>query len=312
MSAASYVAAFRTHFWSDPVERLARRMQGACEDGGFIVLADETHGPVPAPFAKIAHTDRLGALGLPRAPKKRSLWFNCDYGLYVLRQALPGHDYYVMSEYDVAVNAPLGPLVRAAADRGLDLVAHDCAPAPLEWHWRANADAWFAEPWRAFIYFVVVSGRAVDRLLERRRAMAARVQAGEPSAFCESFVISAAREEGLTWASVSEFVDASDLNFRPHLHIDDPKANRPGSLVHSVLGGERIISAMLAEAEGRRYFKRSSPLRRALSHEPFDTVAPALYAKLVHEGDTNSLELLRALTAKRGLSWPPGSAPTSV
>lgn len=304
---ATYAAAFRTHLWSASVERLGRRMQAACDDGRFAVLADESHGPVPSPFAKVSHTDDMRTLGLPRLPKLRSLWFNGDYGLYVMRQAMPDCDYYVMSEYDVAVNTPIGPLARAAAGRGLDLIAHQCGPAPLDWHWRDNACAWFDQPWRAFIFFVVVSARAVDRLLARRRDMAARRRPGERPAFCESFMISVVREEGLAWANLSEFVDTTDLKVRPHLHIDDPRAGQPGSLVHPVLGSERIISALLAETAGRAYFKHSSALRRAFDHEPFEKVAPALYAKLVQESDAQSLGLLQEETAQRGLTWPPTS-----
>ncbi len=280
-------------------------MQAACDDGRFTVLADESHGPVPSPFAKVSHTDDMRALGLSRSPKLRSLWFNGDYGLYAMRQAMPDCDYYVMSEYDVAVNTPIGPLVRGAAGRGLDLIAHQCGPAPPDWHWRDNACAWFAQPWRAFIFFVVVSARAVDRLLACRRDMAARRRPGERPAFCESFMISTVREEGLAWANLSEFVETADLKVRPHLHIDDPRASLPGSLAHPVLGSERIVDTLLAETSGGAYFKHSSPLRRAFDHEPFEKVAPALYAKLVQDGDGLSLSFLQAETARRGLTWPP-------
>jgi len=120
----SYVATFRTHPWSPAIAAMDARMEAHYRRGRFLVVADETNGPLDVtPYDKLAHTMHFNGLGLPRAPDEMTMWHCGDYALYALLHALPRHDYYLLSEYDVAVNTNLDALVAAAARHGLDLVA---------------------------------------------------------------------------------------------------------------------------------------------------------------------------------------------
>ena len=101
----TYVAAFRTHVWDESIALLARRLANACTSSRFVVLADETNGTIDVSgYEKITHTDDARIFGLPKFPSDRLLWYNSDYPLYFLHQAFPGRDYYLLSEYDLAVN----------------------------------------------------------------------------------------------------------------------------------------------------------------------------------------------------------------
>jgi hypothetical protein len=131
----SYVAAFRTHQWSPSIAAMAARLEAHCRHGRFIVVADETNGPLNvAPYEKLAHTVDFSGLGLPLTPADNTLWHCGDYALYALLHALPRHDYYLLSEYDVAVNTNLDALVAAASRQGLDLVAPWLRPTSSRWY----------------------------------------------------------------------------------------------------------------------------------------------------------------------------------
>ena len=286
-----YVAAFRAYAWSDDIEELARRFFRACPSARQVVLADETRGPLPiSGYEVVRHTEDTSSLGLPIYPKGSSLWFNVDYGAYILRDALPDYDYYLLSESDLAVNLELEPMVQAAADRQIDIVTHDVRLSDPEWHWHADGAANFDEVWRSLLFFMVLSGRAIDLLADERRRMGVELEAGRLAAwpFCEPFVPSVLKRAGMRFAEVSEFAATEHLNFRPRISLDDPRANQPGSLAHSVLGREAFLKASIAEQPPRDWFFPNTELHRALhAYPPADYVealGAAFAARLDHAG----------------------------
>jgi hypothetical protein len=318
----NYVAAFRTHVWDEQIAELAARLAGACASARFVVLADETRGRIDvSDYEKISHTDDTAAFGLPKYPPERSMFYNCDYALYFLHQALPDYDYYLVSEYDVAVNTDVDVIVRAAAERELDLVAHGFQGLSPSWSWpwypREKAAAAFPEPIVAWIQFMLVSRRALLHLLSARQQWAATDgTAGWP--FCELFIPSAINEmAGAGMAELGEFADVGLFRGRPYMRLEDERTSRPGTIVHPVHGKKQYLFRVLPEhSSGLRspedrasnYFRKGSALHQALEPIPFDELVEPLRAALLRERDHVGLGCLRDEMRRRGLPEDPASA----
>ena len=292
----NYVAAFRTYTWDDDVRELARRFFAACPSARQVVLADETRGPLGiTEYELISHTEDTSGIGLIVEPPGGSLWYNVDYGPYILRDRLPGYAYYLTSESDLAVNADLEPMVRAAVDRGIDIVTHQVMRSAPPWHWHDNAAACFNDPWRSILFFMLMSDRAIDVLAAARRDMGAAFRRGELAQwpFCEPFVPSVGMRAGLSFSEISEFVDTTHLNYRPRIALDDPRANRPGALAHSVLGRRPFIRSVIAENEPRDFFFPGSDVHEALSVYPLEDYADQLHAAFAARSDHAAMNRFR-------------------
>lgn len=247
-----FVSAFRTYAWNSEIRELAIRFFRSTAGTRQVILADETRGSLHIDgFEVISHTEDTSKYDLIKHPSSKSLWYNVDYGAYILRKELPEYDYYVLSESDLAVNADLTSMLADVAENEIDFVAHGVQRSTPDWYWHENATQTSAEPWRSLLFFMVFSARAIDSLYAERRALGRSFLAGETKtwSFCEPFVPSVLFLAKMRFRALSYYVDTVDLNFRPRLSIDDPKANRPGSLAHSVLGVDAFMRAVIAEGK---------------------------------------------------------------
>ena len=288
-----YVAAFRAYQWDEDIAALARRFFDACPAARQVVLADETRGKLGIQgYEVVSHTEDTSDFGLLVYPAGNSLWHNVDYGLYILRARLPGYDYYLTSESDLAVNTKLDPIAAQAAAAGIDLVAHWVRPATPDWYWYENARASFENPLGSLLFFMLASARAVDLLFHMRRQMtlARQTNAAAEWPFCEAFVPTLLQMAGMRLAEISAYADTENLRLRPRLLLTDPRANRPGSLAHSVLGKTAYIRAILKEHDPRDWFTPGSELRQALA-----PLAPEDYASQLHEALTEIGEEKKAV-----------------
>ncbi len=305
-SSLRYVAAFRTYAWDEEIAELARRFFAATPSARQVVLVDETRGPIEVPgYEKITHSEQTACPELPNYPRGRSLWFNVDYGIYALQRALPDFDYYLLSESDLSVNLSLEPMMRFAIDQGIDLIAHKVRPSSPSWYWHAHGLALSPDPWQALLFFMVLSRRAIKCLLAERRQQALRLAAGETDLwpFCEAFVPTVLKSAGMRFADVDAFAATHNLDFRPRLSLHDPRASRPGSLAHSVLGGKRFIAALLAQHPPRDFFRPGSELREGLlSQMPFEDMSEPLLRALAAQRDYPGQALLLEEAAANG--WP--------
>jgi F5/8 type C domain len=304
-----YLAAFRTHVWDDEIAELARRFFAALPTSRQVVLVDESHGPVAVPgYEKISHTDNTESLGLPNYPTGQSLWFNGDYAVYFLQRAFPDFDYYVLSESDLAVNLSLEQMMRSVSENSVDLVAHRIERSTPDWFWHRHGLTVSDAPWRALVFFMVLSRRAIACLFEERQQLARRFAAREiePWPFCEAFVPSVLKStSGMKFAEVGAFADVENLRFRPWLSLHDPRASRPGSLVHPVLGGKRFIARLLARHLPRDVFIEGSDLRQGLlSQTPFENIVEPVRRALSKERDHAGVALLYEEAAAQG--WTAG------
>jgi uncharacterized protein (DUF1810 family) len=306
-SSVRYVAAFRTYTWDEGIAELAQRFFAAVPSARQVLLVDETRGPIEIPgYEKISHTDHTACSDLPNNPPGRSLWFNVDYGIYSLQRQLPDFDYYLLSESDVAVNVPLEPMIRFASARRIDLIAHGVEPSTPDWFWHSHGLVLSPYPWRSLLFFMVLSRRAIACLLAARRQLAQRFAVGEIDLwpFCEAFVPTVLKSTpGMRFAKVSRFAATGNLAFRPRLSLHDPRANRPGSLVHSVLGAKRFIATLLATHPPRDFFSEGCELREGLiSQAPFEDVVEPLRRALAKKRDQAGIALLHEEAAAQG--WP--------
>ena len=300
------VAAFRAYRWGPDIALLAHRFFAQCPGARHVVLLNETDGPIDiGEHEKVAHGSDFGALGLPEHPVGRSLWFNGDYAYVFLRRALPDHDYYLIVESDVAVNLPLAPMVEAAAEGGIDAVMHQLRPAHPDWVWYQQACAQ-PEPWTAFLFVCLFSARALDALLAERQALARRRAVGALMLWpiVESFVPTTLRVRQMRIAELAAFADVEDLRYRPQMRLRDPRAQRPGTLVHPVLGSRELVRSLLGEHAPGDYHVPGTVLRQALADEPLADIAGPLHDAFARIGDHQAIALLHREMLGQGLPFP--------
>jgi hypothetical protein len=274
-----FIVAFRTHVWDEHVAYLARKLYGYAAGARFIILADETNGALDtSPFEKLSHTQDFSGFGLPAYPPNNPLWFNSDYPLYPLRQAFPHAARYAMVEYDVAVNVDITRLMQHALDHGMDMLAHDIRPAGEDWVWRQFCVAHFPRVYRALIPVLIMSGRGIDALLARRQAMAA----AKPPAdymdwpFCEPFIPSTLAEIfGPHFGELREHAKLPFYDWTNPRHLNEPAANRPGTICHPILGGRHFALKRMAYEKPDGILNPASLLRQKLPLcDPADFIKP--------------------------------------
>ena len=303
-----YVAAFRAYEWTTDIALLAQRYFDNCPGARHVVLMNEANGPIDVGrYEKVSHGDDFSAFGLPERPVGRSLWFNADYSYAFLRHALPDYDHYIISESDVAVNLSLERMARYAAEHEVDAILHQLQPAAPDWHWYQEALAQ-DEPWMAYVFICLFSGRALDAMLEARQALARAVEAGtvERWPIVESFIPTVLRARAMRFAEVGLFAEVEDLVYRPAKSLRDPCAHRPGTLVHPVLGRPGFTRSLLSGHAPGDYFREGSVLRQGLGAEPLEDVAPTLAYALAHAGDHLGLAMLHDEMRRQGLAVPRG------
>ncbi len=308
MTVPRYVAAFRAYEWTEDIALLAQRYFDNCPGARHVVLLNEANGPIDVGcYEKVSHGDDFSAFGLPERPVGRSLWYNADYSYAFLRQALPQYDHYVISESDVAVNLSLDRVVRYAADHEVDAVVHQLQPARPDWHWYREALAQ-DEPWMAYVFICLFSGHALDAMLDARQALARAFDAGAVDRWpiVESFIPTVLRARAMRFAEVGLFAEVENLVYRPVKSLRDPRAHRPGTLVHPVLGRPGFARSLLSGHPPRDYFRDGSVLRQALAAEPLADVAPTLADAFARSGDHVGLAMLHDEMRGQDLPVPCG------
>jgi len=248
---ALYLTAFRTHVWDEHVAKVAGLARASSRSGAFVVTADETRGPLDvAPFFKLPHTDDFTSLSLPNTPEGRSLWWNADYMLYLLRQRYPGFDYYILIEYDAFVNCDFDAIIAECAARRIDMAMHALQRIWQGSHWAYPSVHEISEDgkaWQALIPVVIISGKAIDALYNYRLELAERLaqKTLKEWPYCEAVLPTAAFRIGLKVEEFSQFVDTSLLRFRPFLSLNDARLRKDQLFAHPVMGGRRYVKAFI-------------------------------------------------------------------
>jgi predicted O-methyltransferase YrrM len=266
-----FAAIFRTHVWDSDISEMAARAERCCGTGTFVIATDESKGPLSVGrFSKLSHTEDFSSYSLPSIPPDKVLWWNADYVLYLARRSLPDYDYYAMLEYDVHMNCDLPSIIEQCANAGIDLVARYLRPIEAN-HWsRPSIIEMSEDPWWALIPFVILSARAVDALLQRRQDIAVQLKEGKLRTwpYCETFIPTVIKHSpGMSLADASQFVNADMLRWRPFLSSRDPLLDRPNSVAHPVMSGQRFIRAFLSYEPPGSHLMTDGQLRTELQHE---------------------------------------------
>jgi len=306
----SLVVAFRTHLWDAAIAVLARRLAYYAQGLSFVVLADETHGPLETGhFTKLVHDSDFSDLGLPNYPANQVLWYNADYPLYLLRQEFPEATHFAMVEYDVAVNTDVTVILRDAQSRSIDFIAVQEDPEEA-WYWRTTITPHFARPKRCFMPFAVVSARAIDAMLARRQAAfkARPPERHEDWPFCEGFMPSVVAEmpDG-TLGELSAYARLPLFHYRFEQHVHDPEMNQEGTICHPVLGDERLVKRRFIYEPPAAILDPESGFHRQIQFCDPRIIAPLLEGHIRATGTPEMARRYVALAASR--NWPaPGTA----
>ena len=133
-------------------------------------------------------------------------WRCGDYCYYVARQARPDCDFYWLIEPDVRIHtADLGGFFKQFAASGADLLAAQYGARDGTWGWSRTIAPLGLQPFGCLYPITRLSGRAIDRLYEVRRAHSADPAIAERDAWPndEAFTASVLTAGGF---------DCSDLN----------------------------------------------------------------------------------------------------
>jgi hypothetical protein len=258
------IVAFRTHYWNDTVAMLARRVRGAIGNTLMVVLADESSNVIEIPnFNKLSHTSDFSEFRLPEIPLGKSLWFNGDYPLYLLRKRYPNYRYYVMIENDVAVNSDLVPFFNKIQRDDIKFVASDFSRRSHNWDFFESAGHHFDKIYGCLMPFVVVSADLIDGLYNKRLEIRDQISRNPSISwpFCEAFIASFVAQFSLGSAfDLRDFFYMPYFVFKPAIHIGNPWANLPNWITHPVLSGSQFVQKRLLEDKIEDVFDRSSKI----------------------------------------------------
>src|ERR1700761_4536176 len=217
---AREIAVLRTHFFNHRIKQEVRFLSGHFGDDVHVACPDrviEKPTPAMAGFARFiplgeAAIDRMA---LPRPPKWE--WLCGDYALYRARAECPEAEHIWLIEYDVAINfARASDFFARFADDTADFLAFDYEPATPAWSWTRLMRP-FGEPVMRCMFPVVrLSARALDHLLDQRRALAEVAPEVWPND--ESFVATVLTRDGFVCRSLNEGLTTADSFSwsRPH------------------------------------------------------------------------------------------------
>jgi hypothetical protein len=246
-----YAVLFRTHLWNDYIARQHRRLLPNAGGGDVFVLLDETGGPVAVEGARVvSHTvEQVTALGLSDGGAHRMLWYNGDYPLYYFFNTHRDYRYYVMIEYDVAINGNIDGMVDHADRHGIGLMALTKGEAVVEWpHTESCLDVYdLGDVKKRLICFSIFSREAVEALFERRLALSRLYSEGRLQRwpFCEGFIPTELAHRGFKLAEISIFGSTELYDWQPPIVETDLTRLRHHAFVHPVLDQRRYLDATM-------------------------------------------------------------------
>lgn len=268
-----YLVAFRTHVWDNDIAAIAQRALSCCGVGTFVVIADETKGPIDAdPFFKVAHTDDFSSLSLPKTPESKSLWWNADYVLYYLRKQYPNFEYYIMLEYDALTHCNFDLIISECISEKIDMVVHQLKIINQGSHWSYQSIAEYVDngpAWHALIPIFIINGVSIDKIYSCRIDAAYLLENKEIGAwpYCETWLPTIGKKIGLRIEELSRFANTKQLRFRPYLNIKEFAARKDYFFAHPVMGGERFIRSFISQASDGSYLYTDGRLCPELEDE---------------------------------------------
>jgi hypothetical protein len=304
-----YAVIFKVHFWDEFVESQFRRLQARAGTDAVFVVADETHGPVTG----ISHDkvlriteDISEAEGFYQYPKGNSFWYNTDYTLYHFINKYPEYKYIVASEYDVAVNVDIAPIVRTMQAERLEFVGEQVR-TPIEyWPWKNMAKPYYSDALQftgrlcciaVFSWeFAIILQMARKDHLQRLRAGDVVFPDGKTTWPSNEAIIGAEIERlSINERPLATFVDMSNYDWWPPYHPDQVDETKGDAIFHPVLKGARLVKSMLRLPNvlpPESWLEPNSKLRARLDYESPSLVVPALLDEYIQRGNANAIIFL--------------------
>jgi hypothetical protein len=246
---------FTTYLWDEFVERQYRRVLATANGADVFVMADETRGPLPIKAEKLIRTsqeDLQQKLGLPLRieeglGKSEPLWWNVDYLTYRFFIENPQYDYCVTLDYDACLNVDPAKLVNEIRTRHIDLVAQPPYADKEGWYWEEPHLCTYSreEIEGRLLCIMIMSRRAAEMLLKRRRAMAAETTDFWP--FCEVFVAVEMKRAGLKIENLSSFGSVDYFGYGPARWEGDYEDLQKYPFVHPILDTKRFLKKYISE-----------------------------------------------------------------
>jgi FkbM family methyltransferase len=287
---AREIALIRTHFFNPRIKNAIQFLAGHFGEDVYVVCPDrviEKLNPgVTGGFSRFIPLREavLDDMGLPRPEKWE--WICGDYALYRARMDCPWADRIWLIEYDIVFNFDrASDFFGKFQDDDADLLAFEYQEADPAWPWRKLMLPLSDSVMRCFFSPIRLSGRALDHLLEQRRALA-RTVAADAWPNDESFVATTLTHDGFRCRDITDGVmTAESFSWsRPH-SIREVKAKGPDGLVyHPVVAGDA-------------YWKKA---RQFLQRYP--ERLPEIAATLKEECGDDRYEMMRDLTKRRAVA----------
>ncbi|MQR99408.1 discoidin domain-containing protein [Gluconobacter aidae] len=292
-----FLTVFRTYSWDECIDRMAHKAQDSSHGGDFVIAADFTQHVFATPgFDCIGHTQtEIAQLGLPIIPKDRPLWHNWDYICpIILSWEKQKYDYYVVTESDVSVNMDFSRLCETMAKDGIDLIVDFIHSPTPEWMWYNDALSVSNDPLGCLLCVSVFSHKALELITERRLEMAGEHAVGTRTnwPFCETVVPATIRDAGLKIADLQDFANLHNFHFERKYSEHNPIVNIPGSFVHSVVSGKKIINLALASRPTRTFIDNYPEDEAAFRYENQREVQQAILDKSLREPDHTAAAIL--------------------
>ncbi|MBF0860296.1 hypothetical protein HKD24_13965 [Gluconobacter sp. LMG 31484] len=232
---------YRTHYWNEDTEYLARKLFGQCAGFQFFVACDETNGEIDVGnFNKISHTNDPESLGLkPKSGHNPTLWYDADFVFYYLLRSLPKVNYFFLLENDCSLNIDFDKLIKKAIKDDVDLVGQIFDPKEGDWP-QATISAYYKNKKQMLFPFVMMSRKLILSAYEERLRIK-HIYDSNPEEYtwpyCEAFISSYVySQDNFNVINLNDLYDMTRYKYRPHNYMYSGISNIPNTIVHPVAG----------------------------------------------------------------------------
>lgn len=284
---------YRIYRWDEANQLLLKRVESCIGNAQLVVLADESNGelPVPKEYKTVRYSKNMDAYHLPSEPNHNCLWWNVDYGLYVLKDTIDA-DFYWMLDHDVILPTRFPEIIDDIAKRKVDFVASHIRK-PLEtWRWYKTGDLMEINGLMkaALLMIFGVSREAISALYEERIRIWKMISTFDYSVFprhkwpfCEVLIPSVLQES-------NNFKVMDLLDYRPEFNfsgyrvahaksVNEPSYYTETDFVHPVLTPEKALIRLRRLTPYQDLFDEKSHLRKLIAEiiERENSFFPELY-----------------------------------
>lgn len=269
------VVAYRIYRWDKANQRLLERIENCIGNAQLIVLADESNGKlaVPEKYTTVRYTKNMDEYNLPSKPENNCLWWNVDYGLYVLRDKVEA-DFYWMLDHDVILPSRFPEIIEDVEKEKADFVASHIRRAAESWRWYKTGELMtLDEPMRAALLMIFgVSKAGIDALYKERLRIWKQLQKNDLQSFpkdkwpfCEVLLPNVLTESnGFKTIDILNYRPAFDFSEYRVAHaksVNNEKLYTETKFVHPVLTPEKALIRLRRLTPYQELFDEHSTLR---------------------------------------------------